>query len=491
MSRESLSLRGSSSSSRGCEASARRISSTAPITSLWREGWRDMPRPLYVTAIAIVAPALVACRSAIVDHVSGNPGLTIVSGDHQTGIAGETLASPLLVRLGDVSGQPVPRAAIGWQVLGGGDVSAFASVTDSDGLASIRLTLGVEGLAQQVQATVLLPEPNTSLSLVRDVTFTATITPTANAARALTWTVGQLPAIPTCVNARWYDIWAASASDVFAVGACGAIGHFTGSSWEVLSSGTNHTLSGVWGTSSADVFAVGDSATVLHYDGTTWSEVPGLRLGVVSGIWGSQTGDLFVVTRDSVVKGHIWRYNDAGWTVQFNRMCPMKAIWGSSSSDIFAVGVGLAVRYNGISWTDSGCTPLAGSSDVSGSGPGQVYTVGYENLLVNCTRGGGCDAYQPAVVEQYDGTRWQMRLALQRYPPFNGIWVGPDGEVVVVGAGGLILHADGTRWRSEPSGTSATIVAVTGNVPTSLWALTSDGLLLHGTRGSTPSGRIR
>jgi hypothetical protein len=439
-----------------------------------------LTRALFITTTAIFAVALAGCGSAVVDHGSGSPGLTIVSGNAQTGIAGETLASPLVVRLGDASGQPAGGATIGWQVLGGGSGSAFSSVTDAEGLASITLTLGVvEGIAQEVRATMLLPGPH-SWSPPSDVTFAATITPTANAATALTWTAEQLPTIPSCA-AQWSDIWAASATDVFAVGGRGMIRHFTGSSWEAQSSGTNLTLAGVWGKSSTDVFAVGDSATVLHYDGTTWSKVPGPPLGFLSRIWGSQTGDLFVLTHDSVVKGHVWRYDGAGWTVQFNRNCSMGAIWGSSSSDIFAVGVGLPVHYNGISWTDGGCTPLAGRYDISGGGPGDVYSVGYEIDYSNCTRGGGCP--MPAIVVHYDGTRWERRLTLQQYPPpFTGVWVGSDSEVVVVGSSGLIIHGDGTHWRLEPSGTSATIFAVRGSVPTSLWALTSDGLVLHGTR---------
>src|SRR5437899_1528416 len=421
-----------------------------------------LARALFVISTAVSAVGLASCKSAV-DHGAGRPGLTIVSGNAQTSFAGETLASPLVVRLGDASGQPAGGATIGWQVLGGGSGSASSSVTDAEGLASITLTLGVvEGVAQEVRARMLLPGPHSS-SPPSDVTFAATITPTANAATALTWTAEQLPTIPSCA-AQWSDIWAASATDVFAVGGCGAIRHFSGASWEAQSSGTNHTLAAVWGKSSTDVSAVGDSATVLHYDGATWSEVPGLPLGWVNAVWGSQTGDLFVVTRDSVVKGHVWRHNDARWTVQFNRMCAMSAIWGSSSSDIFAVGVGLPVRYDGTSWTGGaggGCTPLAGFYDVAGGGPGELYAVGAEIDYSNSTRGGA--AANPAVVVQYDGTYWQRRLTLQQHL-FLGVWVGSDSEVVVVGWSGLIIHGDGTHWRLEPSGTSATIIAVTGKI---------------------------
>src|SRR5882762_9460103 len=172
-------------------------------------------RSLFITTTAISAVALAGCGSAVVDHGSGSPGLTIVSGNAQAGIAAETLASPLVVRLGDASGQPVGGATIGWVVVGGGSVSASSSVTDADGLASVTLILGmVEGLAQEVRATVLVPGPSSS-SPPRNVTFAATITPVANAAPALMWTAAQLPAIPSCANTQWSDIWAASVTEAF------------------------------------------------------------------------------------------------------------------------------------------------------------------------------------------------------------------------------------------------------------------------------------
>lgn len=345
-------------------------------------------RALFITTTALSGLALHGCGSAIVDHSSGSPGLTIVSGDHQAGISGETLTSPLVVRLGNASGRPVGGATISWLVLGGGSVPAFYSVTDSEGVASIALTLGVEGRPQEVRATAVVPLPTPTPSSLTEVSFTATTTPTASAT-ALTWTAAQLPPIQSCAKAIWTDIWAAAETDIFVVGGCGTIRHFTGSSWEAQSSGTTHTLWSVWGRSPSDVFVVGDSATVLHSDGTTWSEVSGLPLGDVSGVWGSETGDLFVVTFDSIFKGHVWRHDNAAWTVVFNRPCPLKGIWGSSWSDMFAIGVGFPAWYNGITWKDFGCDPRAGLSDISGGAPAEVYAFGSASDLDHCSRGGG------------------------------------------------------------------------------------------------------
>lgn len=71
-------------------------------------------------------------------------------------------------------------------------------------------------------------------------------------------------------------VWAASATDAWAVGAQGTIRRYRGHDfvWEVVAGvPTTANLHAVWGSSASDVWAVGEGATVLHYDGTTWSRV--------------------------------------------------------------------------------------------------------------------------------------------------------------------------------------------------------------------------
>lgn len=438
-------------------------------------------RALSVTTTVMTA-VLAACGSTPVDNDDNqpDPGLAIVSGDGQKGMGGEALGAPLVVRLRDAAGQPVVGATIGWFVLGGGKVTSPFSVTDAQGIASTTFILGVEGIAQAVEAWVQLPGPeNVSLTPPFEVTFGATITPTTSTAAApFTWSVEQLPTIAPCANPVWSSIWAASATEVFMVGGCGTIRHLGGSGWETHSSGTTQTLFHVWGRSASDVFAVGDTATVLHYDGATWTPMTGVPRTNPRGIWGAPAGELFVATVDSIVKGHIWRHDGTQWAIAFNRICPLGRIWGSSPSDVWAVGVGGLVHYDGSSWTDGGCG-VYGSYDVAGSGSENVYAVGATIDFSRCTRGGGCP--RPAVVSRYDGNAWSTVLTLQRHA-FAAVWVGDGGEAVVTGGDGLILHFDGSRWRREPSGTTGRIVAVTGAVGTSLWAITSDGFVLHGTR---------
>jgi hypothetical protein len=69
-------------------------------------------------------------------------GLAAISGDGQEAPVGSALPDPLVVRVTDGFGNPIPGVAVSWTVAGGGSVSAAATTTGDDGLTSVRRTLG-------------------------------------------------------------------------------------------------------------------------------------------------------------------------------------------------------------------------------------------------------------------------------------------------------------------------------------------------------------
>ena len=109
--------------------------------------------------------------------------LFIVSGDNQTGIIGEPLADPFVVRVRDreQDNKPLEGVKVTFTVLtGGGSLSTTTTITDQDGLAKSTLTLGnepgtntvearAEGVSKVVtfsaEATLLSPTP-TRLSII-------------------------------------------------------------------------------------------------------------------------------------------------------------------------------------------------------------------------------------------------------------------------------------------------------------------------------------
>ena len=114
---------------------------------------------------------------------------------------------------------------------------------------------------------------------------------------------GASPVVTAFDSQTWVQfngVWAASASEAFAVGGVGTIRHYTEatSSWEAMPDvPATETLRAVWGTSRSDVWVVGDDACVLHFDGQAWSRVEVMGLG-------DRRPDLYAVWTAS--PGHVW-----------------------------------------------------------------------------------------------------------------------------------------------------------------------------------------
>jgi hypothetical protein len=101
-------------------------------------------------AAAVLAALLVSCgESGSSTPASPVASIQIVSGNAQTGFAGEELPDAVVVRVTDAAGTPVAGQIINFKVTeGGGSVFAGAALSDASGTARERWTLGpVTGLS--------------------------------------------------------------------------------------------------------------------------------------------------------------------------------------------------------------------------------------------------------------------------------------------------------------------------------------------------------
>ena len=147
---------------------------SSPTTTTGANGQTSVTRTLGTTAGTQLT-------LASVDGLAGSPvtfehnatagaasGLSIVSGDDQTGPVSTELPLPLVVVLRDGSGNPVPAAAVSWVIgSGGGSVTPSTSSTDGAGQATVAWTMGGT------------PGPNTVTAVVSgigQVEFSATAT---------------------------------------------------------------------------------------------------------------------------------------------------------------------------------------------------------------------------------------------------------------------------------------------------------------------------
>lgn len=127
-------------------------------------------------ALFVSAAALLSCRGS--DVGPGVPGksaasaMLIVAGNDQSGIAGDELSDAVIVQVVDSMNEPVPGQIVNFRVTaGGGSVFAGVAMTDANGLARERWTLGTVAGPQKLEARAV--DSNTGAALVF-ASFTAT-----------------------------------------------------------------------------------------------------------------------------------------------------------------------------------------------------------------------------------------------------------------------------------------------------------------------------
>jgi hypothetical protein len=132
----------------------------------------------------------------------GEVSLQILAGDQQSGQPGEMLAEPLKVRVQDGSGAPVAGQIVNFVVTSGnGHVFAGASLTNEDGIATERWTLGTDvSVEQRVEARSV--DTRSGAPITHDV-FTARFGPSNSVLESDT--LVAMAVSPTRVDLVWKD----------------------------------------------------------------------------------------------------------------------------------------------------------------------------------------------------------------------------------------------------------------------------------------------
>jgi hypothetical protein len=112
-----------------------------------------------------------------------------------------------------------------------------------------------------------------------------------------------------------FDVWAASDSDVWVVGASGLAYHYDGSTWQRVNAATENYLFSVLGTSQDDVWAVGNTSVATHFDGSGWRLIdPGADFSTSSALAGNSQGGVWALTTTGVTgAGDSWRQSLTHW----------------------------------------------------------------------------------------------------------------------------------------------------------------------------------
>ena len=190
-------------------------------------------------------------------------------------------------------------------------------------------------------------------------------------------------------------------------------------------------------------WAVGEAGRVLRYDGATWrsEETQLADSAVLWGVWGSGPNDVWAVggsPRPGGPKGIVLRSDgDGQWRQIADAVLPetnLYKAWGSGPNDVHIVGeAGVALHWDG-----------AGLRRVPTPTTDLIFTVHGRPDGVVLATGGTTNG----IVLRWTGTEWVDDGAPAGQPPFNGVYVRPDGTAIVSGQRGRVIERslDGS-WR--------------------------------------------
>jgi hypothetical protein len=302
-------------------------------------------------------------------------------------------------------------------------------------------------------------------------------------------------------NANLYDVWAATATDVFVAGYdvlndIGIILHYDGERWQRQVIGSEISMGRVWGKSATDVFSAGVTnagiSIIFHYDGTSWTESYVAPAGVeLTSIWGLPSGEVFATGQVGAFQGYVFEYDGDRWTeMSFLSYMAIEDIWGSSTSDLYVVGgttvgddlSGKMSHYDGTDWSEvtiDGDWPLF-LEGVWGTSATDVFTVssgvdgrgaifhydgtawGEQHHIVNSgyvdIQGSSAEDVvavgKASVLARYEGDEWEDVFKSDWYFDLSGVWGFSASDVFLVGEDeaerkGVILHYDGSDFELQ------------------------------------------
>jgi hypothetical protein len=137
------------------------------------------------------------------------------------------------------------------------------------------------------------------------------------------------------------------------------------------------------------------------------------------------------------------------------------ATWGTGPSDIWAVGhYGVALHWNGTSWTQFPTGTTSTLYAVWGRASNQVWVAGQNGLLL-----------------YWDGTRFTPQTS-GTTNELRAIW-GTSTAVWAAGDGGTLLKWDGTSWSTAATGIAYGLYAIWGSAANDIWAVGASGYACH------------
>jgi hypothetical protein len=338
--------------------------------------------------------------------------MEIIAGDGQEAVAGSQLSDSLVVRLVDVSGNPVSGVPVSWEVVsGGGTVSPASVTTDGDGRASAAWTLGTSTTA----------EPNTARAVVEKLDPVAF---TANLLR--TWRLLSTSQAPSPREAPLM-VYDSARNRVVLVGGISQTEGYVGDTWE--------------------------------FDGTTWTPITSAtlpadhNLTTATMVYDSRSQQVILIPSNGAES--IWIYDGATWssfsvTNPPGDRCCIRAAYDYRHDQIVIFG-GYSNFFMNDTWVLRGDAwqEIVISPDSTPS-VRRSYSMGYDNAREVTIVAGGWDGGvgNDADAWAFDGTGWWLMDAPSDFAPASekAIVFDTHREVSVLVGANVLWEWAGETW---------------------------------------------
>ena len=190
-----------------------------------------------------------------------------------------------------------------------------------------------------------------------------------------------------------------------------------------------------------------------------WTPVPSGTEADLTGVWSANGGSPLAAGERDVrrgVEGVILRLDGGSWAPEHREddLRP-RGIWGSGPDDVYLVGYGFLasaariLHYDGSSWSsvsdfDREDVAAMGLEAVWGSSASDVFAVGFEDL----------GPFLGSAIWHYDGGGWlRMPVNGDVQPALTDVWGSGPADVYAVGrddaaepSAGVVLRYDGVLW---------------------------------------------
>jgi hypothetical protein len=273
-----------------------------------------------------------------------------------------------------------------------------------------------------------------------------------------TWTVATVS--PATTNALW-AVQASSPTDIWVGGVGGYIAHFTGTAWTSTPSGQQNNVFVFWAASPSDLWLSGAGCTLLRWQGASWT---GMTVNGCTGqkslesVDGSSTTNVWTVGDN----GNLFSYNGSTWTNRYQGNYTFWSVAVRSPTDVLLSGdSGTIMRWNGSQFTMESAPneTLTAIAKVSST---ESWIVGSNGVALHSMTPGTWTTVSTPVTS---GTLY-------------GVYAAAPNDIWAVGAGGVIIHYDGTAWSQVQSPTTTTLRHITGIPGGGLIAVGDSGVVL-------------